>query len=137
MMPGLVVHGTAVVAWLEGRRFLSLHARTDHPDFPDSLSVIGRMDLDRVGEPGDADPAAHRPSTLRMHYFDSRGVFRDYETSVDAASWRWWRESPGFSQRFTGLWSEDGRTITGLSQLRRDAADWADDLAITYRRQAE
>jgi hypothetical protein len=42
-VPGVVVHGTAVIEWLEGERFLMHRARTDHPDFPDALSVIGHM----------------------------------------------------------------------------------------------
>ena len=42
-MPGVVVHGTAVIEWLEGERFITHRARTDHPNFPDSLSVIGRL----------------------------------------------------------------------------------------------
>ena len=129
-MPGVVVHGTAHIEWLEGERFLIVRARTDHPDFPDSLSVIGRMEHDRVG----ADGAVPDESELRMHYFDSRGVFRDYAASVDDTAWRWWRDAPGFSQRFTGLISADGDTITGRSQLCRDDAHWADDLQITYRR---
>ena len=40
MMPGVVVRGTADVKWLEGERFLIVRARTDHPDFPDSISII-------------------------------------------------------------------------------------------------
>jgi hypothetical protein len=130
-MPGVVVRGTVVVEWLEGERFLIHRARTDHPDFPDALSVIGHMGRDRAGseDPGDGDE-----SRLRMHYFDSRGVFRVYEVSVDAAAWRWWRDAPGFSQRFTGLISADGDTIDGRSQLCQNGVDWADDLQITYRR---
>jgi hypothetical protein len=128
----VVVHGTAHIEWLEGERFLLIRARTDHPDFPDSLSVIGQMGHDRVdgGVPTGADE-----SQLRMHYFDSRGVFRVYEVGVDHAAWRWWREAPGFSQRFTGTFSPDGDTITGRSQVCEDGVQWVDDLQITYRRQ--
>ena len=132
-MPGVVLHGTAVVEWLEGERFLTLRARTDHPDVPDSLSVIGHMAHDRVGADR-AVPADAGKSPLRMHYFDSRGVFRVYDVSVDDAAWRWWRDAPGFSQRFTGLISADGSTIAGRSQLCEDDTHWADDLQITYRR---
>jgi hypothetical protein len=55
-MPGVVVRGTASFEWLEGERFLIVRARTDHPQFPDSVSVISDTD------------------GMRMHYFDSRGV---------------------------------------------------------------
>jgi hypothetical protein len=127
-MPGVVVRGTAVIEWLEGKRFLSHRARNDHPDFPDSLSVIGHMGRDRAGAE-DSEPS------LRMHYFDSRGVFRVYETSMDDTSWRMWRDSSGFSQRFAGRRSADGDAIDGQWQLCRDDVHWADDLQITYRRQ--
>jgi hypothetical protein len=132
-MPGLVVHGTASVEWLEGERFLIVRSRTDHPDFPDAISIIGDMERDRVDEKGEA-PSGGEASSWGMHYFDSRGVFRAYETNVADDAWHWWREVAGFSQRFTGRFADGGNTIIGLSQLRRDDVHWADDLAITYRR---
>ena len=132
-MPGVVVHGTVVVEWLEGARFLNVHARTDHPDFPDALSVIGDMDHDREGAGG--KPLVATPSSLRLYYFDSRGVFRLCETSIDATSWRVSRMAPGFSQRFTGRFSDGGDTIRGTWELCTDDIHWADDLAIAYRRE--
>ena len=69
-----------------------------------------------------------------MHYYDSRGVFRAYDTSATADSWRIWRNAPGFSQRFTGTFADGGDTIAGLWQLCEDDVNWADDLQITYRR---
>lgn len=125
-MPGTVVHGTAEVSWLEGERFLVLRARTDHPDFPDSISVLGHM------ERGRADDTTEGP--LRMHYFDSRGVFRELEASVDSASWSLQRIAPGFSQRCTCTFTDGGATIVGLWQVREDDVHWKDDVAITYRR---
>lgn len=70
-----------------------------------------------------------------MHYFDSRGVFRVYDASVDHEAWRLWRDAPGMSQRFTGVFDEGSDTVTGLWQLRTDDMNWHDDLQITYRRQ--
>jgi hypothetical protein len=102
----------------------------------DALSVIGHMGHDRVGSADGADPTGADESQLRMHYFDSRGVFRVYDVSVDHAVWRWWRDARGFSQRFTGLISADGNMIAGRSQLCEDDAHWTEDLQITYRRQA-
>ena len=69
-----------------------------------------------------------------MHYHDSRGVFRIYECAIEPGIWRWWRDVPGFSQRFTGTVADDGDTIVGQSQLRRDDVHWADDLRLIYRR---
>ena len=132
-VPG-VVHGTVFVEWLEGRRFLIHRARTDHPDFPDSVSIIGRMEHDRVQGASSVAPSSGDTPPLRMHYFDSRGVFRVYEVSIDATSWRLWREAPEFSQRFTGTMSARGDVVVGRWQICRDNVNWADDLEITYHR---
>jgi hypothetical protein len=133
-LPGIVVRGTAVIEWLEGERFLIHRAGTDHPDFPDAISIIGITERDRVSDaPGD-ESAAATESRLCMHYFDSRGVFRVYEVSIDDRAWRLWRDAPGFSQRFTGTFADGGDTIIGRWQLCRDDTHWHDDLQITYRR---
>src|SRR5262245_18105989 len=50
-LPGVVVHGTAVIEWLEGERFLINRARADHLDFPDSISIVGITVRDRVDNP--------------------------------------------------------------------------------------
>ena len=132
-MPGTVVHGTAEIEWLEGERFLIQRSRMDHPDFPNSISIIGYTEVDRERV---APPAAEVPQ-LSMHYYDSRGVFRVFQASADDASWRFWRNAPGFSQRFTGTFEDGGDTIVGRAQLCRNDANWADDLEITYRRRRE
>lgn len=133
-LPGVVVHGTAVIEWLEGKRFLVIRARNDHPDFPDSISIVGFTERDRVGERSDAEPSTPGTTQMHMHYFDSRGVSRVYEASIDDKTWRLQREAPGFSQSFTGTFAPDGGTITGRWQLRQDDVHWEDDLEITYRR---
>jgi hypothetical protein len=124
-LPGVVVKGTAVVEWLEGKRFLIIRSSNDHPEFPDAIAILGVMEHDRA-------EGASEPGAMRMHYYDSRGVFRVYETSIDASAWRWWREAPGFSQRFVGTFVDGA--IDGRSQLCEDDVNWRDDLAITYRR---
>ena len=131
-MPGVVVHGTVVLDWMEGERFLIHRARTDHADFPDSLSIIGDTEHDRVDNTAPA--AGPVEPALSMHYFDSRGVFRLYQVSADHQTWRIWRDAPGFSQRFTATLIDGGNTIAGLWQLRQDDNRWDDDLKITYRR---
>ena len=133
-VPGVVVQGTASMEWLEGQRFLILRSRNDHSDFPDAISIIGFTDMDRVGA-GANESATDRGSLLSMHYFDSRGVFRVYEVNVDVEAWRIWRDAPGFSQRFTGRFADNGDTIVGRWQLSRDDTHWNDDLQIVYCRQ--
>lgn len=134
-LPGVVVHGTVRVEWLEGERFLIHRARTDHPDFPDSISIIGFTERDRVDAGASALSAAHDNQPLCMHYFDSRGVFRVYGVSFGAESWRIWRNAPGFSQRFSGTLAQSGRTILGRWQSCEDDVHWQDDLQITYHRE--
>jgi hypothetical protein len=132
--PGLVVHGTAEMTWLEGERFVIHRARTDHPQFPDSISIVGIIDRDRVEDTRDTTATLAPPPRLCMHYFDSRGVFRVYDMSIDDRVWRLWRNAPGFSQRFTGALADDGDTIEGRWELCQDDLNWENDLEITYRR---
>lgn len=120
--PGTVVRGTASVEWLEGERFLVFRARVDHPDFPDSISIIGDTD------------------GLRMHYFDSRGVYRIYEMRVSADGWEIARgipvSSPDFSQRLTATFADQDKVMIGKSKISFDNETWDDDLQITYFRAA-
>ena len=115
--PSTVVRGHTVVEWLKGEHLLIHRSTADHPDFPDAIAVIGAL----------ADG-------LSMHYFDSRGVHRVYEVSLHDGVLRIWRDAPGFSQRFTGTFGDDGNTISGLWELSSDGSTWDDDLEITFRR---
>lgn len=45
-----------------------------------------------------------------------------------------WRAAPGFHQRFTGTFSEDGRTVTGRWEGSRDGTTWTPDFDLTYRK---
>lgn len=65
--PDLTIHGKATFEWLEGGHFLLQRAQTDHPDFPDSLAIIGEPSMELAGR-------SHIPLTVQ--YFDSRGVHR-------------------------------------------------------------
>ncbi|NTU80484.1 MAG: hypothetical protein HGA45_14075 [Chloroflexales bacterium] len=114
-----VVPGRVRFEWLAGERFLIERAENDHPELPDSLSVIGVME-------GDEE--------LSMQYFDSRGVHRIYQVSFDGRELRLWRDAPGFAQRITITLSDDGSTLTGTSELNENDQGFRDDLASTYRR---
>jgi hypothetical protein len=115
--PSTVVDGRTTFEWLEGERFLVQRSSNDHPDFPDSISVIGFAD-----------------DELTAHYFDSRGVFRIYRVAMEGDTLRMWRDEPGFSQRLEAKLSDDGATLAGVWQLSRDDETWDDDLAITFTR---
>lgn len=115
--PDTVVHGRSTFEWLEGRRFVIQRSHYDHPEIPDAIAITGITD-----------------GQLSMHYFDYRGVYRLYSAGLGEGTWRFWRDAPGFSQRFTGTFSDDGNTIRGRVELSYDGENWEDDLAITYRR---
>ena len=59
-------------------------------------------------------------------YFDSRGVRRTYGVSLDDGVLRFWREKPGFDQRFSAVLETD--SFVGLWQLAETPGDWRDDL---------
>jgi hypothetical protein len=120
-VPGTIVSGTADVQWLEGERFLVFRSHNDHPDFPNSISIIGDTD------------------GLRWHYFDSRGVHRVYEFSVTDDGWEIARnvaarDASGFSQRIMVTFEAGDETMAGRSKISHDNETWQDDLEITYRR---
>ena len=122
MVKDTVVRGRTTYEWLEGRQFLIQRAVSEHPDFPDSLCVIGAME-------GQNEPS--------MQYFDSRGVHRVYAIGFDGRELTLERDVPGFAQRCTAQLSDDGSTLTGVWQLNEGDQGYRDDLAFTYRRTSE
>src|SRR5919199_1589605 len=119
MVEDTVVRGLATYEWLEGGRFLIQRSVNDHPDFPDSLCVIGVME-------GEND--------LSMQYFDSRGVHRVYAIEFDGRELTLERDAPGFAHRVSAKLSEDSSTLAGVRQLNEDDQGYHDDLAFTYWR---
>ena len=60
-----MVHGSATFEWLEGERFLIQRARTDQPEFPDSLAILGFAERDRVeSAQGAAPPVSNEPPAI-------------------------------------------------------------------------
>ena len=117
-LPGDVITGQATFEWLEDQQVLFQRSHYDHPEIPDALAVSGIVD-----------------GTPSLHYFDPRGVHREFAVDITADGWRYWNDTPGFAQRFTGTLSADGSVIDGRAELSRDdGATWTLDLAITYRR---
>jgi hypothetical protein len=119
MVPGTTFHGRTSFAWIEGGAFVIMHSQIDEPEIPSGIAIFGTDDT--TGE-------------CVMLYFDERGVSRKYDVSLRGNVWKWWRNAPGFSQRFAGTIAADGRTIVGRGELSRDGASWEPDLALTYTR---
>ena len=128
LLPGATIRGRATFEWLAGGRFLIWRAHHDHPDIPDSIAILGFDDA------SDAETAAPSGTHCALHYYDSRRVSRTYQLDTDPGVWRYWRDWPGFSQRFVGTFSADGDTITGNPELSQDGKTWNPDLQMTYKR---
>ncbi len=114
----LKLRGKAVFAWQEGKAFLvqrSSFAPSELP--PAATMIIGRDET--LGN-------------YSMLYHDSRDVSRVLAMSLDKGVWKLWRNSPGFSQRFKGTFSQDGHTIRGRWEKSFDGLNWERDFDLTY-----
>jgi hypothetical protein len=114
-----VVAGTMTFEWLAGGQFLVQRSHNEHELFPDGICVIG------APESGEG---------LVMEYFDSRGVRRTYDISLEEGVLRIWRDAPGFDQRYQATLAPD--SFEGVFQLARTPGDWQDDLKMVYRRRS-
>jgi hypothetical protein len=112
-----IVRGHSSFAWLEGGAFIIQHSEIANSDFPSSTAVMG---------PDDA------AATYRMLYYDSRAVSRIYRMTFSGGIWTLWRDFPGFSQRFHGTFSEDGKIITARWEKSSEGSNWEHDFDLTY-----
>jgi hypothetical protein len=119
-VPGFAVEARTTFEWLEGGGFLIQRASVDQPEFPNGVMVIGSTGPD---------------GALQQHYFDSRGVHRVYEMTLEGGVWTLWREGPDWPQRYVGELSDDGNTITGRWERGESlGAPLQHDFDLTYRR---
>ena len=109
--------GTVTFEWLEGRHF-----------------VVQRSHVDHVLSPTRSASSAPRGGDgLVLESFDSRGVRRTYDTSLEGGVWRLWRDAPGFDQ--TLLRHAGGPdSFEGRFELARVPGEWQEDMRVTYRR---
>jgi hypothetical protein len=119
LLPGAVLHGRVAFEWFAGGAFVLMRTEVDEPRIPDGIALFG------------SDDAA---SQLVMLYFDERGVSRTYAVTIAAQRLHWWRDDPGFSQRFTITLDAGGDRMHGTGEMSRDGAAWEDDLELTYTR---
>lgn len=108
--PSNIIHGQASFDWIEGDSFVVEH-------LADSTWIMGLDDTS---------------GTYSVLYHDGRGVCRVYQMSLEDNVWKVWRNTPDFSQRFTGAFSEDGNTITASWEKSFDGSTWEHDFDVTY-----
>jgi len=121
--PDTVIRGRSVFEWWGDRAFLIHRSTVDHPDFPDSIAVIG----------------ATRPGGgLAQHYFDTRGVQRLFDMTFGGGVWTLTRKAASatdFDQRLNARFSADGNTITGNFEVTDPGAhEMRHDFSLTYTR---
>jgi len=117
--PGVTLHGTASFKWIENGAFLIMHTHIDHEKFPDGIAIFG------------SDSSEDEYS---MIYFDERDISRKYISTCKNNVWKWWRNDPKFSQRFTGEIKDNGNTIVSTGEMSQDGKPWEKDLELIYTR---
>jgi hypothetical protein len=113
------VTGHISFEWLESGAFLVMYMGHKPPSTPDAIWLIGR------------DESAPNYTVL---YYDARKVSRVYEMSFSEGQWKMWRNSPDFSQRFEGKFSDDGNLITAHWEKSTNGSTWEHDFDVKYRR---
>jgi len=116
--PGKILNGHSSFKWIEGGAFLMWHLEIDEPNFPEGIAIFGSDDA--TGE-------------FFMLYFDERKVSRMYEVSFQDNVLKWWRNAPGFSQRYSWTFTDDN-AIIGKGELSKDGKNWERDLEQTFTR---
>ena len=112
------LEGHAMFEWLEDGAFLLQRSDFEPAKLPPASTMIIGSD--------------ESTETYNILYYDSRGVARMLRMSLKDGIWKIWREAPGFSQRFTSTFSEDGNTITGRWEKSLDGTHWEHDFDLTY-----
>src|SRR5215210_7513256 len=86
-VPAFGAAGRTTFEWLEGGGFFIQRSTVERPEFPNGICVIGATGAD---------------GGLQQHYFDSRGVARVYEMTLEGGVWTLYREGPDWPQRYVG-----------------------------------
>jgi hypothetical protein len=120
LLPGKSLHGHATITWLESGAFLLVRSRTDEPEIPDGVAILGTDDA--------------TPDSGAMLYFDVRNVSREYRWTIAGDVWTWSRDEPGFSQRMVLTIAEDRQSIEAKGEMSRNGQAWEPDLQLSYRR---
>jgi hypothetical protein len=113
------VKGVVSFEWVEDGAFLALRMGGGPSSSPGAVWLIHRDESS---------------SDYQAFYYDDRKVSRIYEMSFADGSWKLWRQSPEFSQRFEGRISSDGNAISAQWEKSSDGLKWKHDFDLTYTR---
>src|SRR5215218_9937149 len=102
LLPDTLLHGHTSFEWLENGAFLIMRSAIDDSRFPTGIAIFASDDSE---------------GQYYMLTFDERGVSRKYEMTLRNNIWKWWRNAPGFFQRYEGIIVEGGNTIIGKGEL--------------------
>ncbi len=115
--PSDTVKGLVSFEWVQDGALLLLRMGDKPPSPPSAMWLIGR------------DESA---PNYTVFYYDARRVSRVYAMSFSERVWKIWREAPGFWQRYEGVVSQNGKTITAHWEKSSDGAQWEHDFDVTY-----
>jgi hypothetical protein len=117
------VHGITRFEWHEEGAFVVMRSSIEEAvGIPRGVAIIG------------SDGGLNKMSML---YYDQRGVSRLMQASLEGHVFRWWRDDPKFSQRYTLTLAEDGQSIVGKGESSTDGGPWEKDLDLNYSKVQE
>ena len=115
--PAAAFTATDRYEWMAGGFFLIHHVAAQMGEDPlTALEIIGY------------DPAT---GTYPMRSFDSQGNTGTHQAALRDGVWTF----AGDTERFTGSFSEDGNTITGLWEQSADGSTWVPWMDVTLTRE--
>ena len=116
--PEATVHGSVMFEWIE--QGAALVMRMGNAATPAATWIFGRDEAER---------------DYHVMYADDRGVSRIYRMSFSDGTWRMWRDTPEFSQRFDAEVTPSQADIYGRWQKSVDGGTtWEHDFKVRYRR---
>ena len=114
--PDATLHSPVTFEWIE--QGAALVMRMGNAATPVATWVFGRDEADR---------------DYLVLYADDRGVSRVYRMTFSDGTWRMWRDTPEFSQRFDAEVSPGRAEISGRWQKSFDAGTtWEHDFKVRY-----
>jgi hypothetical protein len=118
-LPGTILRGHVTVAWIEDGAYLQMRTEVEDERVPNGVLIFGSDDASEL---------------VTILYFDVRGVSRIFAASLDGNVLKFWRDAPGFLQRFTGTIADDHNSIQVITEISEDGSNWVIDLEQTFTR---